>query len=627
MRFRIPAIVFSFVGVAVLVGAVWVMPGIVVSEEIEQVEIAETLEERATRRAVERQSALDSLLAPYVGLVPERIRPSDVEVNGWADSVLATLSLEEKIGQLFVVDLKASWLIGARSLEQVARDWGVGGFHVSRSMAPRTVLGHTNRLQSVANVPLFFTADYERGVGQPSNNFAELPASMALGATANDVLAEAAGAVTAMEARATGVNVLFAPVADVNNNPANPIINTRSFGEDPTLVGQMAAAYTRGAQQHGALATLKHFPGHGNTDIDTHVTFGRVSGTWEDLLETELAPYKVALAERPGLVMTAHLWVRGLDESEIPATFSRRAIADVLRDSLGYDGIVTTDAIHMGALTSRYSFSQRMLRPIVAGADLILNTYNPRRGIRVIRDAVRSGSISEERIDESALRILRAKARLGLHRNRVESSGALEMMLAEVNGARVAQGIADASITLLEKGSALPIEVGSRVALVQLTNQSRGTSAAMARLERDLQSLTTLRSHRGGGRSTVLSTVRNSDVAVLALHLRVRQGAGTGLGRSQIQLARAVIQSGTPVVLVIFGNPYATMNLPEPDALVVAYDPSRRSATAAVDVLMDRKPASGRLPVSIPGRYAIGSGFVGRNGTVSSTEAPSEESN
>jgi len=215
------------------------MPGMAVLEESEPVEEVETLVEVAARLSAERQAALDSLLAPYVGLVPERIVPSDAEASRWADSVLATLSLEEKIGQLFVVDLKASWLVGARTLEQVARDWGVGGFHVPRSMAPRTVLGHTNRLQRVARVPLFFTADYERGVGQPSNNFAELHASMALGATASDLLAEAAGAVTAMEACATSVNALFAPVADVNNNPANPIINTRSFGDDPALVGRL----------------------------------------------------------------------------------------------------------------------------------------------------------------------------------------------------------------------------------------------------------------------------------------------------------------------------------------------------------------------------------------------------
>ena len=360
MRFRIPAVAVSFVGVAALVGAVRLMPSTIAQEESELVEAVETVSEHAARLSAERQTAIDSLLAPYVGLVSVRIPPSEIEANRWADSVLATLSLDEKIGQLFVVDLRANWLIGARSLEQVARDRGVGGFHVPRNMAPRTVLGHANRLQRVARVPLFFTADYERGVGQPSNNFAELPASMALGAAASGILAEAAGAVTAMEARATGVNVLFAPVTDVNNNPANPIINTRSFGENPRLVGQMAAAFTRGVQRYGALATLKHFPGHGNTNIDTHVALGMVPGTWEDLLVTELAPYKLALAERPGLVMTAHLWVRGLDDSEIPATFSRRAIADVLRDSLGYDGIVTTDAINMGAIRSHNACCVRL---------------------------------------------------------------------------------------------------------------------------------------------------------------------------------------------------------------------------------------------------------------------------
>ena len=269
-----------------------------------------------------------------------------------------------------------------------------------------------------------------------------------------------------------------------------------------------------------------------------------------------------------------------------------------------------------------------MLRPIEAGADLILNTHNPRRGIRVIRDAVRSGTISEARIDQSVLRILRAKARLGLHRNRVESARRLGAMLAEVNGALVAQGIADASITLLESGSALPIEIGSSVALVQLTNQSNsGTLAAMSRLERDLQSLTRLTSYRGGSQSTVLAGVRQADVAVLALHLKVRQRTGTGLSRNQMDLARSVIESGTPVVLALFGNPYAAMDLPETDALLVAYDPSRRSASAAVNVMMGRRSAIGRLPVSIPGRYAMGSGIAGGFDRVTSTGAPSEASN
>lgn len=562
-------------------------------------------EQQVVDAATIRSVVLDSLLAPYDGLIPHRPQPTNAELNHWADSVLATLSLDEKIGQLFVVDLNASWLAGARNLEQVARDWNVGGFHVPKRMAPRTVLRHTNRLQQVAKVPLFFTADYERGVGQPSNNFAELPASMAIGASGSDVLAEAAGAVTAMEARATGVNVLFAPVADVNNNPANPIINTRSFGENPHLVGRLAAAYTRGAQNHGVLATLKHYPGHGNTNIDTHVTFGTVPGEWDELQETELAPYGVALEENPGLIMTAHLWVRGLDNEETPATFSERAIADVLRDSLGYDGVVTTDAIHMSALTSRYTFEQRMIRPVQAGADLILNTYNPRRGIRVLRNAVENGTLPEARIDASVLRILCAKARLGLHLDNQESPGTLETMLAEVNGARVAEAIADASISVVGDSSMLPFAYGVDVALVQLTNQSGSSvSSAMSRLEQDLGALTNLRSQRGGSRSGALATARSSDVVVLALHLRVRQGAGVGLSRSQMRVAEAVFDTNRPVVLAIFGSPYAAADLPESNVVLFAYDSSRRSASAAARVLMGRAEATGQLPVTIPGRYS-----------------------
>ncbi|NNF58408.1 MAG: hypothetical protein HKN04_09210 [Rhodothermaceae bacterium] len=572
-------------------------------------------EEVAAQQAAVRQATLDSLLAPYAAVRLDHAPPSEAEVTRWADSVLATLSLDEKLGQLFIVDLNAGWLRGARSLEQVARDWHIGGFHVPRRMAPRTVLRHTNRLQPVARVPLFFTADYERGVGQASNNFTELPANMAFGAAASDLLAEAAGAVTAMEARATGVNILFAPVADVNNNPANPIINTRAYGADPALVGRLAGAFVRGAQAHGALATLKHFPGHGNTSIDTHVRFGQVPGTWADLDRIELAPYRVALPERPGLVMTAHLWTRALDAEETPATFSRRALTDILRDSLGYDGLITTDAIHMGALTSRYTFEERMLRPVQAGADLLLNTYDPRRGIAVLRTAVRDGRLTEERVDESVRRILEAKARLGLHRERLADPQRLERMLTEVRGTRVAQATADASITLLKAGPRLPLRSDQRVALVQLTNQpGAGSSAAMGRLERALNDALPLRTHRigtspgAGSRSTVLTSAQWADAVVLAMHLRVRQGEGVALNRAQMQLAEAVLDAGTPVVLVLFGNPYAALDLPEPDALVVAYSSARRSVTATAHLLLGQQEARGRLPVDLPGAYALGSG-------------------
>ena len=555
--------------------------------------------ERARAAATERAHAarLDSLLAGYRGFDQTPPPVSDREAAAWADSVLAGLTLDQKIGQLFIVDLKADWIVGARSLAQIAQ-WGVGGFHVARAMPPARALAATNELQRVASVPLFFTADFESGAGQPTTGLTELPTAMAIGASRDPGLAEAAGAATAIEARAMGVNVVFAPTADVNNNPDNPIINTRSFGESPALVGEMAAAWTRGAQAHGALATLKHFPGHGNTATDTHVDFASVPGTWQAMARTELAPYRIALAEKPGFVMSAHLWMRALDREPLPATFSRRALSDVLRDSLGFEGIVTTDAIHMGALKKHYSFDERMVRPLEAGADVILNTYDPRAGIRAIRQAVDAGRLTEARIDQSVRRILIGKARLGLHRQRERDPERLRRMLAEVRGAPLARAIAEASITEV-RGGALPLR--GRVALVQ-TGNFRAADRPMTTLERDLGAATTTRLSRAATaaeRRRAVAAAQAADVAVVAFHLKVLQGEDPRLTPGQRALVEALVATGTPVVLAVLGNPYAAARVPETQALVVAYDPAPRSATALADVLRGRRRATGTLPVTL----------------------------
>ncbi len=553
-------------------------------------------------QAASDRSRLDSLLAPYGALAAARRTVPLAEAEAWADSVLASLSLDEKLGQMLIVDLNPQFLTGAKSLLQVTREWKVGGFHVPRRMPPREILRSTNLLQEASGVPLFFTADYEWGPGQPGTALTELPAAMAFGAAADPLLVEAAGAVSAIEARALGVNVLFAPVADVNNNPRNPIINTRSFGDDPKAVGRLAAAYVRGAQAHGVLATLKHFPGHGNTGTDTHLAFDAVSGDWGDLATVELGPYREALAERPGFVMSAHLWMRALDAQPTPATFSRAALHSVLRDSLGYEGIVTTDAIHMGALTSRYTFEERILRPLYAGADVILNTYDPQRALDVLRGAVARGDLTEARIDESVRRLLVQKARIGLHRQRQEPPGRLSTLLARSRGTRVAEAVARASVTLVEPGP-LPLAPGARVALVQLGNTN--AKRAASQLENDLR-LAGIDVVPLAPEAASVDEVRRADALVIGVHLSVVPGQTPSLTPEQFAALDAILSSGTPAVVVLFGNPYAALELNISPGLIVAYDGIPVTASAVANVLLGRAPAPGRLPVVLPGRYARG---------------------
>ena len=538
--------------------------------------------------------ATDSLLAAYAGFEAPP-GASEPQARAWAERQLAAMTLEQRVAQLFVVELGA-----VRDPDGLAR-LGVGGFHVGRRTPPLEVLAATNRLNSRASVPLFFTADYEWGAGTRQSNFTELPAAMAYGAADSPALAETGGAVTAIEARAMGVNVLFSPVADVNNNPDNPIINTRSFGSDPQRVGELAGAYVRGAQAHGVLATLKHFPGHGNTDTDTHVAFASVPGDWRSLWATELAPYRAALAERPGFVMTTHLWARALDAQPTPATFSRRALVDVLRDSLGYDGIVTTDALNMGAIEGLYGPADRVVRPIQAGADVVLNVRSPRRAIRDVVAAVRRGEITSAQVDASALRILTAKARLGLHTAPPGSARRLRRMLSRVRGADFADALAAASVTVVRPGP-LPLRRSQRVALVQLANFN--ARRPMTRLERDVAPDARARvAANGDGRAAAVRAAAGADVAVVALHLRVLQGRPPELAPAQQRAVDAIEATGTPVVLVVLGNPYAARLVPNAAGLVMAYDETLRTASAVADVLAGRQRATGRVPVDVPGLY------------------------
>ncbi|WP_412070124.1 glycoside hydrolase family 3 protein [Rubrivirga sp. IMCC43871] len=555
---------------------------------------ADSLADIAAARSIEasRQAVADSLLAAYAGFEAPAGVP-EADAVAWAEATLAGMTLEQKVAQLFIVELGA-----VRDADGLAR-MGVGGFHIHRRTAPHAVRASTARLGGRAPVPPFFTADYEWGVGQPSTNFTELPAAMAYGAADREELAEVGGAVTALEARAMGVNVVFAPVADVNNNPANPIINTRSFGEDPARVGELAAAYVRGAQSHGVLATLKHFPGHGDTDTDTHVAFAAVAGDWPSLWGTELAPYRTALAARPGFVMSTHLWAQALDADPTPATFSRAALTDVLRDSLGYDGIVTTDAMNMAAVRDRYGPRDRAVLPLLAGADVILNETSPRRSIGYVVEAVRSGDLPASRVDASARRVLLAKARLGLHVAPAPSRERLRAMLTEVRGADFADELARAAVTVARPGG-LPLRSSNRVALVQLANFNAG--GPMARIERDLGADARVRvSATGGGRQRAVSVAAGADVAVLAVHLRVGQGSVPLLTPAQRGVVDAVVATGTPVVLVVLGNPYAAALVPEAVGVVVAYDETMRTATAVTEVLRGRHRATGRLPVTVPG--------------------------
>lgn len=565
---------------------------------------------------------IDSLFLAH-GAGGAAVEPVDSQAAaGWVDSMMASLTLDEKIGQLFIVHLDPRRYAGiVDNASDAVRELNVGGFLVPRLLEPEKVFEESQRLQRRAKVPLFFAADYERGVGRFNNALTELPSNMAIGATRDTLFAAAAGRLTAIEAMAIGVNLLFAPVVDVNNNPDNPIINIRSYGEDPELVGRMAAAFVHEAQGHGLLTTLKHFPGHGDTEVDTHSRMGVVQGDRSALEEVELKPYRILFSRstQPAAVMSAHLWIEALEDDPLPATFSNRVLDGMLRQDMGFNGIVITDDVRMGALQNDYTLEERMVRPLTAGANVILTPGNISRAVGIVRRAVESGRLSAEALDMSVRRILWAKAEAGLHRNPLASQERLDELTAKPLGSYIAQAIADRSITLLKSTTALPLRPDSqRVATVHLTNYRGAPSieAAMDLFDETLGVASARFDEEPSARQIerVLQQANDADVIVLAVYLRLVAGRGeAGLFAQQTRLANRLLALEKPVVLLTFGNPYAASAFREADGIVVAYDQSLQTVYSALRVLLGEQPALGRLPITVdPFKFGSGMDWVGR---------------
>ena len=566
------------------------------------------------------ERALDSLFIDYDRTIVGQIAPDSVGAVTWADSMIAVLTLEEKIGQLFITNLSSSTSSRAqRDALDAVRENKVGGFLVSRAMDPQDVYEMTSLLQSESNVPLFFAADYERGVGRFSNNLTEMPSNMGLGATRDPVFAAAAGRLTAIEGRAVGVNMVFAPVVDVNNNPENPTINIRSYGEDPELVGLMAKKFVTEAQALGMLTTLKHFPGHGNSEVDSHSRMGTIYGDRTSLNEIELYPYRLVFNEsvQPTAVMSAHLWSPAFDSEPLPATFSRNLLQNLLRDTLSFNGLIITDDVKMGALQNDYSLEERVVNPLLAGADIVLTPKDLERSLEVVKEAVEEGTVSMEALDRSVRRVLIAKASSGLHQVRSVDKPVLDYLLASPRGERLAQAAADRAVTLLQNDNLLPLQFGKKVALIQLANlrNSPSIEAAMdlfTDLVTDSLSVDEMRIGMTPGDreiSQLMDMAEDAEAIVVVMYLRLRAGRGeAGLYEEQEEVLDDLGGLDKPIVFVTLGNPYAITPYSDAEALLVAYEQSMASVRSVASIISGTRNPGGKLPITV-GQFAYGSGL------------------
>ncbi|HEX8708248.1 MAG TPA: glycoside hydrolase family 3 N-terminal domain-containing protein, partial [Pyrinomonadaceae bacterium] len=346
------------------------------------------------------------------------------ECAEWVEATLRGMTQEQRIGQLLMPDATGVLVHEASAeylrLVDAVEKLGVGGFIVYNGDA-LTTAALTNRLQQRARVPLLFGSDFEGGVGMQLRGGTRLPRAMALAATGDTESAAEAARITAREGRAIGIHVNFYPVLDVNNNRANPIINTRAFGDMPEIVARWGTAFIRAAQDEGQLATAKHFPGHGDTALDSHILLPTLDASRERLERIELPPFRAAVQRGVRGVMTAHIAVPALDTDarELrPATFSHAIVGQLLRGDLGFRGLVFSDALNMGAVADRYEAGEAAVQAVEAGCDVALYPADVERAHAALCDAVAGGRISRERIDESARRLLEAKAWCGLHRER-----------------------------------------------------------------------------------------------------------------------------------------------------------------------------------------------------------------
>jgi beta-N-acetylhexosaminidase len=540
----------------------------------------------------------------------------------WVETTLRKMTLDEKVGQLLFTTYHGSFTpTDAPAYAEMMHDvetLHVGGFinitepsplGIVKSQAyPTAVL--TNQLQAKSKLPLLFGADFERGTAMRLDEGTSFPTAMALAAAGHPEDAYTMGKITALEARAVGIQWIYAPVSDVNNNPNNPIINTRSFGEDPQKVAEYVSEFVRGVQEYGGLATAKHFPGHGDTAADSHIDLPVIHADRERLEHLELVPFRAAIAAGTDSIMTGHLSIPALEpDPNTPATLSSNILTGLLRDELGYKGLVVTDAMDMGGITVRYAPGDAAVRAFAAGADALLMPPVPDAAFDALKAAVKTGRISRERLDASVRRILQAKARLGLYKERLVDVNALNKDFGKVEWQKEAQDISDRGVTLLrDTPHRLPLDgtKPTRALLVALYSDPEPYPAED--LERELRSrvdtLTTLRADTRFVKadSLKLPPPDSYDIAILAFFVRVSDRKGNvDVPAEQAAFADKVYKNGRPVISVGFGSPYVVENFPQGETWLAAFGISDVAQISVARALFGEIPMQGHLPVTVPG--------------------------
>jgi beta-N-acetylhexosaminidase len=506
-----------------------------------------------------------------------------------------------------------------------------------------------NRLQKSSKLPLIVAADFERGASMRLNGTTVFPHAMAFGATGNPENAAAFGRISALEARAIGVHWNFFPDADVNSNPANPVINIRSFGEDPKQVGDFVAAYIKGAHEGGMLTTAKHFPGHGDTATDSHLGLARVTGDRTRLNTVELPPFEHAIAAGVDAVMVAHVTVPALDSEPNHVATTSTAVVSLLKENMGFKGVVVTDALDMAGLTRIYAqdVSRAAVESFKAGNDVLIIPADLDASFRSMLQAVHNGEISRARLDESVRKILELKASLGLNKARLADLSQLSSQVAKPDNVAAGQNIADAAITLVrDNGKVIPLQsfgnsigtaeaalpyqslpaVSNRLVAIIFSDDLRTDSGRMLERQilarvRDAHVIYVDARSAAGMRPVVMQAIDGADHVIAAVYVvpvagKAMRGAGGVLTNSVAvdettgSLLDAILDRvADRTVVLSMGNPYIVQNFPKIQNYVCAFSNASVSETAAVKAIFGEIRIGGHLPVTISGIASRGAGL------------------
>ncbi len=573
----------------------------------------------------------------------------DREAARWVETTLKSLTDDELVGQLLMGRLDSTYLSAdSTKFEELAalvRDVHIGGFCAFGGVESvpavmlnagygTTILGQPlelaailNRLQTLSALPLLVSGDFEHGVGMRINGATRFPRAMAFGAAGDAALVREAARLTAVESRAIGVHVNFAPVADVNNNPRNPVINIRSFGEDPAQVGALVRAAVEGLQSGGVVATLKHFPGHGDTAVDTHLGLATVPHDRARLDRVELAPFRAGITAGAGAAMVAHVEMPALDPTPGPATFSRPIVSGLLRRELGFEGVIYTDSMLMDAVNALAAPGEAAVKAVEAGVDVVLDPPDARAAAAGLKAALAQGRLTRARLEESARRVLAQKARLGLHRVRTVNLDAVMTAVGTRAGADTARATAERAVTLLrDERSSVPLAIPRTGRVLYLSVLDYPTNWRIAAPSRTL--LPELRARWGSvtavevtDRTTAddLDLVRamasSYDAVVAGVFVRASSGSGRlDLGPNVVRLLQdlsaASARRAQPLVAVFFGSPYAAVATASLPAVLVTYDFGDFAEAAAVRALAGEIAIQGKLPVALGEGAGVGFGLA-----------------